>query len=127
VAAIAGPVVAIVIASGDDAGDAPPAYDFTEPAAVFQAVIDAARTGDTTALPGLCLGDAEDMALAMCEMTPFSSKWDEFRALFLDAVVEGTYLSEDSAIVSLRYGPGGRSRANVRLVLRRDRFYLKQF
>ena len=122
--AVAAAGTAIAIGVGGQGAAA--RFDYTEPTAVLEAVIDAAQTGDVRELPGLCLDrEGTDEVRAICEITPFAATWPAFRARFHDATIEGAYRTEDGAYVLLRRGPGAGRAATVDLVRRRGRFYLK--
>jgi hypothetical protein len=124
--AIAAAGTAIAIAVGGQ--DAPARFDYTEPAAVLEALIHAARTGDVRELPGLCLDrEGTDEVRAICAITPFAQRWPEFRTAFHDATIEGVYRTEDGAYVMVRLAPDSPRPVTVDLLRRRGRFYLKAF
>ncbi|MEJ7598789.1 MAG: serine/threonine-protein kinase [Kofleriaceae bacterium] len=102
-------------------GNTAPSYDFENPKAVVQAVIDAAQTGDTSVLRTLCIGETERRALALCEVRP--EIWTQVRPLFQGAVIEGAYRTTDGATITIRYA--SQRRDTIELLRRRGRFYLR--
>ena len=103
-------------------GDAP-AYDLSQPSEVAQVVLDAAKTGDATLLPSLCLeGEGEPAVHAICGLTPGSDKWATFRAMFAEASVSGALRNELGALV--RYDHP-REPGRFVLLRRHGRYYLQ--
>ena len=98
-----------------------PGYDFENPKAVVQAVIDAAASGDTSVLKTLCIGETEPRARALCNVRP--DIWAQVRPLFHGAVIDGAYRTADGATIMIRFA--SQRRDTIELLRRRGRFYLR--
>lgn len=118
-----GLAAALALSPGGSASAA--RYDFADPRAVAQAVIDAVRSGDPAQLQGLCIDDSEESVERICEARPEAPIWPRLRDLFQDAIIDGVYRTADGATLNLRLGPGGRRAGVLELWRRRERYYLR--
>lgn len=130
-------------------GGAAAAVDHSDPASVVGAVFAAAKSGDTSALAGLC--DPVKVAAAelrsaqragsrerkgrggwrpegICATTSYGPGWEEFEKYFAEGAVKGKpRITGESAEVDIKFGPGGSEEETVKLVSRDGKWYLSSF
>ena len=106
---------------------APGSVDQTDPAAVVAVVFEAAKTGDTSKLAGLCHPDvdADGDVKDLCAMTKDHEKWSEFEEYFKDGAVAGEPTVEgETASVAIKFGPGGSESETMQLARKDGSWYL---
>lgn len=111
-----------VIASGSGAPN------MSDPASVLEAVFEAARSGDTSHLPGLCDpqqendGDTRDI----CTMTPNHPRWPQFRSVFVGGTIAGPPRIGGAGAEVDFYFAGGK-KETMKMVRRGSEYYLSSF
>jgi serine/threonine-protein kinase len=120
--ALASGGVAMLLGGGVD-------VDYSDPASVTASIFEAARTGHTGHLSGLCdpLGENDGDTRRICEMTTDSDDWREFQLTFQGARVLGQRVGPARAEVEFSFGPAGSRTETMNLVRRGDRWYLASF
>lgn len=107
-----------------------PPTPFGDPAGVLEAVFEAARSGETDVLRGLCPADGsgDGDVRDICAMTPEDEGWDEFVEWFaLGRVTAAPMIRGDHATVRFVFGPGGATPEEMRLIRVEGRWYLSSF
>jgi hypothetical protein len=108
-------------------GPKPKPLDRTDPAAVVNAVIDAAVRGDPTILPSLCLpGEGDSDVRDICDARPGNEKWPAFRMVFSNARVLGArQVGPTTARVGIILPNGDDEQ--IEMILHEGAWYLAQF
>ena len=104
--------------------------DFADPKSVTASIFYAADTGETAHLETLCdpRGQNDDDTARICAMTPAAPDWDDFRAEFARARLNGEpRVSGDRAALHFLFGPDGTQSETMELVRRDGRWYLSSF
>lgn len=105
--------------------------DFSDPAAVVDAIFVAAKSGDDADLASLCDPQGEndgDTREYICEMTADSGGWGEFVEYFSEGSVAGdAVIDGDEAAVPILFGPGGKRDETMNLIRRNGGWYLMSF
>lgn len=122
-------VALVLVACGKGGGSA--AVDQTRPESVVQAIFDAAATGDTAQLAGLCppTGEGDGDVKKICETKKGEGDWDRFEKEFASGKVKGDPRVQDhQAEVDFTFGPDGNKRdETMRLGQRDGKWYLMSF
>jgi hypothetical protein len=106
------------------------AVDHSDPAAVTQAIFDAASTGDSSMLASLCdpEGKNDGDTRWICEITPNAYGWAEFVNYFKFAKLNGEVkVQGDRAAVPFLFGPNGTQEETMLLIKRNGKWYLFSF
>mgnify|MGYP000184237911 CR=1 FL=1 len=120
-------VCVIALTAGTACGGS---VDFSDPASVTSAVFQAAKSGDTSKLAGLCDPKKENDGdtRRICELTPESKKFEQFKEYFASGKVEGSpEIKGDKAQVKFKFGPKGEKDETMKLVQRDGKWYLASF
>ncbi|MBN1657144.1 MAG: tetratricopeptide repeat protein [Anaerolineae bacterium] len=109
----------------------PSTVDFTDPAAVVQAVFDAAASQDFSVLASLCdpLGENDEDTAMICAITDSHASRDSFVEYFRKGKIvgEAIFHGDDQAEVQFLYGPEGDEPETVHLIKRDGKWYLLGF
>ncbi len=106
------------------------AVDFTDPVKVVQAIFKAARTKDVKILATLCdpRGENDGDTRRLCEVAKDSKGLAEFVKWFASGKVTGkAVIKGEKAIVPFVFGPDGKRKEEMHLVLRNGKWYLSSF
>jgi hypothetical protein len=104
--------------------------DFSNPAAVVQAIFTAAQTQDFSLLPSLCdpLGENDDDTALICAITADHPDAADFVQVFANGKLNGeAVINGDTAEVPFLFGPQGDAEEIMSLVLRDGNWYLSGF
>jgi hypothetical protein len=121
-------VTLVLVACGKGGGSA--AVDHTRPEAVVQAIFDAAATGDTDKLAGLCppTGEGDGDVKKICAAKKGEGDWDSFQQHFAKGKLKGDARVQDhQAEVDFTFGPAGNREETMRLGHRDGKWYLMSF
>jgi hypothetical protein len=104
--------------------------DFSDPISVVQAVFDAAKSQEFSALAGLCdpQGENDEDTAMICAITADHAEKDSFVEFFGKGQVAGEAIIDgDQAQVNVLVGPDGSEAETIILIQRDAKWYLLQF
>jgi hypothetical protein len=100
----------------------------SDPADVVRMIFKAAKNGDYASVSGICAGDADGDAKAICELEDNAERRAEFKEYFSKGRVVGEpEIEGNEARVNIKFGPDGEKDETMVLTRKGKKWYLSNF